>query len=68
MNDDPPALWLPLPSDLCDEAAWALFEFLQELPLAFERQYADQLRRYAQARRQTEQLPQAPWITDDPPF
>jgi hypothetical protein len=68
MNDDSPALLLPLPSNLCDEAAWALFEFLQELPLAFERHYAHQLRRYARARWPAEEPPQAPWITDDPPF
>jgi hypothetical protein len=68
MNEEPPALLLPLPSDLSDEAAWVLFELLQELPLAFERQYSSQLRRYAQARWPAEESPQAPWMTDDPPF
>jgi hypothetical protein len=68
MNHDPPTRLLPLRTDLSDEAAWVLFELLQELPLAFERQYSSQLRRYAQARWPDEEPPEAPCITDDPPF
>ena len=68
MNEDPPNLLASLPTDLSDEAAWVLFELLQELPLAFECQYSRQLRRYARARWPAEKPPEAPWITDDPPF
>jgi hypothetical protein len=36
------------PPDLSDEAASEMLDFLQEFTMAFECQYADQLRRYYQ--------------------
>jgi len=40
------SLILPTPPELSDEAAAQCLDFLYELTLAFEKHYADQLRRY----------------------
>jgi hypothetical protein len=58
-------LILPEPPALSDEGAAQCLDFLQELTLAFEKHYADQLRRFYE--------PEAPdhpdWFDpkDDPP-
>ena len=41
-----PPLILPVPPELSDEAAAQCLDFLYEFTVAFEKNYADQLRRY----------------------
>lgn len=43
-------LTLPNPPPLSDEAAGELLDWLYEFTVAFEKHYADQLRRYYQSR------------------
>ncbi len=54
-----------LPTELSDESAAKLLEFLYELARVFENHYAAQLRRYYQPgdKRQCDL-----WCEDDPPF
>jgi len=57
-----------LPTDLSDEAAAQLYEFLQELTATFERHYFAQLRRhYSAPEEQQRNRPPEPPDTD-PPF
>jgi len=57
-----------LPVGLSDEAAAQVLEFLHEFTEAFERHYADQLRRYYDATEQQQaERSTRPTLTD-PPF
>ncbi|MGH8470927.1 MAG: hypothetical protein ACREVJ_00330 [Gammaproteobacteria bacterium] len=59
---------LCLPTDLSDEAAAQLLEFLQELTAALERHYYGQLHRYYSARDQQRSDPPPQSPPTDPPF
>ena len=63
MNADDPPLVL-LPTELSDEAAAQLLEWLHETARVLERHYAGQLHRY----HQRPDPPQPPPADDDPPF
>ena len=64
MSDDYPRL-IALPTELSDEAAAQLLEFLYELAAAVESQYTGQLLRYYH---QGDERQQPLWPDDDPPF
>jgi hypothetical protein len=66
MNKRPP-LDLSFPSDLSDEAAYEMAEFLEALNLAFEEHYFAQIRRHRQAiNPKLSELSDHPW--EDDPF
>jgi hypothetical protein len=62
--DEYPPL-IALPTELCDEAAAQLLEFLYELAAAVESQYTGQLLRYYH---QDDERQQPLWPNDEPPF
>ena len=57
-----------LPTELSDEAAAKLLEFLHELAAALERHYAAQLRRYYHSNDIGQRDLDADAFTTDPPF
>ena len=59
---------LCLPTDLSDEAAAKLIEFLHELTESLERHYCAQLRRYYYANEISERDLDGPPALTDPPF
>ena len=64
--NDLPLLCLPIGLD--DQAAAQVLEFLQGLTDAFERHYADQIRRYYDADDERNAHRRANFPTTDPPF
>ncbi len=61
--------WFPQP--LSDEAAYAIYLFLEEFTMAFEGQYLAQIRRYIEDAKQDHELElrldPSPLDEDDPP-
>ena len=64
MSDEYPPL-IALPTELSDEAAAQLLEWLYELTGALESQYIAQLLRYYH---QNDERQQSLWPDDEPPF
>jgi hypothetical protein len=64
VTDEHPPL-IALPTQLCDEAAAQLLEFLYALAAALESQYTAQLLRYYH---QDDECQQSLWPDDEPPF
>ena len=64
MYDDPPPL-VALPTDLSDEAAAKLLQFLHELARALEHYYAAQLHRHEHP---VDERQGDFWDDSDPPF
>ena len=56
---------MTLPTELSDEAAAQLLEWLYEFAANLEDHYAAQLRRYYHS---GNELPQSQWADDEPPF
>jgi hypothetical protein len=63
MNEPGPTLWLAK-SDLSDEAAAQLLDFLHELLTAFENAYFDQLHRYHATREHSAESIHSPQRSD----
>ncbi len=62
----PPPLRLSFPPNLSDEAAYAIFEFLDALTLAFEERYLGQILRHRRATHpRRSELSNRPWEDDD---